>query len=156
MQITAKDLMTKKLVTISQKATLDQAEKLMLEKRFRHLPVVDEENCVVGIISDRDVQNFSYAVNTSVEFFMTTPVLYIEQNCPLSTAIYKMLENKISCLIVTVDDDEVGGLITTDDLLLYLASLCNNKPEARLSQGLTPTKMEMAGDIANLISSMGI
>ncbi|CCH49576.1 CBS and ACT domain-containing protein [Pseudodesulfovibrio piezophilus] len=54
-EIKIKDIMTKKVTTIREDETVEKAAVLMLEGRFGSLPVVDENNVVVGIITDTDV-----------------------------------------------------------------------------------------------------
>lgn len=54
-EISIKDIMTKKVVTIRSDETVEKAAVLMLEGHFGSLPVVDENNRVVGIITDTDV-----------------------------------------------------------------------------------------------------
>jgi len=54
-EIKIQDIMTKKVVTIRADETVEKAAVLMLEGHFGSLPVVDENNVVVGIITDTDV-----------------------------------------------------------------------------------------------------
>lgn len=54
-EIKIQDIMTKKVVTIRADETVEKAAVLMLEGHFGSLPVVDEDNKVVGIITDTDV-----------------------------------------------------------------------------------------------------
>ncbi|QJB56118.1 CBS and ACT domain-containing protein [Pseudodesulfovibrio sp. zrk46] len=54
-EIKIQDIMTKKVVTIRSDETVEKAAVLMLEGHFGSLPVVDENNVVVGIITDTDV-----------------------------------------------------------------------------------------------------
>jgi CBS domain-containing protein len=49
------DVMTAPLITISRKSTADDALKLMLEKHIRHLPVIDINGTVAGMISIRNL-----------------------------------------------------------------------------------------------------
>lgn len=51
------DIMTKKPVTIKATETVEKAAVLMLEGHFGSLPVVDEDNNLLGIITDTDVFN---------------------------------------------------------------------------------------------------
>ena len=52
----ARDVMTSPAVTIRWDATVLEASALMEERNIRRLPVVDEENVLIGIISDGDVR----------------------------------------------------------------------------------------------------
>jgi len=49
------EIMTRKPTTIQQTVSIGDAAKLMLEKKFSGLPVVDDENRLVGIITESDI-----------------------------------------------------------------------------------------------------
>ena len=51
----AKDAMSKGVVTISHKATVFEAAKLMLDRSISGLPVVDDDGRLVGIVTDGDL-----------------------------------------------------------------------------------------------------
>ena len=51
----AKDIMTTKLITVSPKATLNEAAELMTEHNISGLPVVENDMVLVGIISESDI-----------------------------------------------------------------------------------------------------
>ena len=48
------EVMTKELITVTRNYKIDQCMKIMIEKRIRHLPVL-ENNKIIGIISIGDV-----------------------------------------------------------------------------------------------------
>ena len=52
---TAKDIMTKKVVTVSPDAELEELATLMVERKVNPVPVVDEDGKIVGIVSQADV-----------------------------------------------------------------------------------------------------
>jgi acetoin utilization protein AcuB len=52
-------IMTRNAVTIDINADISQARKIMTENNFLHLPVVDESNFLIGIVTDRDVRSVS-------------------------------------------------------------------------------------------------
>lgn len=52
-------IMTRNAVTIEPEADITQARKIMSENNFRHLPVVDESNFLIGIVTDRDIRSVS-------------------------------------------------------------------------------------------------
>lgn len=60
-KIKVSEIMTRKPVTIQQNVSIGDAAKLMLEKKFSGLPVVDDENHLVGIITESDI--FRLVVN---------------------------------------------------------------------------------------------
>ncbi|PYS31405.1 MAG: hypothetical protein DMG11_01420, partial [Acidobacteria bacterium] len=49
------DVMTAPLITISRRSTADDALKLMLDKHIRHLPVIDVDGTMAGMISIRNL-----------------------------------------------------------------------------------------------------
>jgi len=54
-EVKLKDIMTKKVVTIKTGETVDRAAQIMLENRIGGMPVVDDQNKVVGMVTDSDV-----------------------------------------------------------------------------------------------------
>jgi len=54
-EIKLKDIMTKKVVTVHTGETIERAAQLMLEHNIGGMPVVDQTNKVVGIITDADI-----------------------------------------------------------------------------------------------------
>ena len=54
-EIKIKDIMTKKVVTIKTGETVDTAAAIMLEHKIGGMPVVDQANKVVGIVTDSDI-----------------------------------------------------------------------------------------------------
>ena len=49
--------MTRKLVTVAPQTDVLTARALMSEKRIRHLPVIEENRVLVGIVTDRDIRS---------------------------------------------------------------------------------------------------
>ncbi len=145
-----RNLMTKNLVTIQIGKTTDQAKALMAEKRIRHLPVIDEMDDVIGILSARDLKNIN-SPNVPVEFAMATPVEYVYQGATLRSAILKMLEMKISCLLVADLNENAVGIITTDDLLWHLAEI--TKDDDNVTNLLS---RETIGNVVDRLNLMGI
>lgn len=150
-----KNIMSTKLVTIPIGTPLTQAFELMKRENFRHLPVVDIMNGIVGILSHRDLNYFKNPDHVPVEYVMSSPVVYISQDTPLRVAVQKMLELKISCLLVADDNEDAVGILTTDDLLGYLSSLLAAEPEEKAGL-LNVMNLRTVGEIANQLSNAGI
>src|SRR5688572_26725385 len=49
------DIMTKETITVAKSEMVSHAEQTMRDRDIRHLPVVDSEGHLIGILSDRDV-----------------------------------------------------------------------------------------------------
>jgi CBS domain-containing protein len=125
---TLKQNMTKSLVSVRWDCSMQEAARLMQEKNIRHLPVVDQEGNLSGILSDRDVKRAmdphfpGFAKGTVAGDFMNWPVVSVEQNTPLAKAVKMMWEEKISALLVT-RGGAVVGIITSEDMLRVLYDL---------------------------------
>jgi CBS domain-containing protein len=50
-----REIMSEKVAYVTPGTTLDECMALMTEKRFRHLPVLGEDGCVLGMISIGDL-----------------------------------------------------------------------------------------------------
>src|SRR5687768_5859122 len=151
-----KSIATRKLVTIETGTPLHQAQAIMEDKRIRHLPVVDSANCIIGVLSKHDLKAGFEAQNLAVDFFMNAPVESIGEDTPLRPAIFKMLEKKISCLLVEDKNQEAIGIITTDDLLWQLAYLLKEDAQQKHSWFDTTGIKATIGEVAHKLSLAGI
>ncbi|MDZ4678596.1 MAG: CBS domain-containing protein [Oligoflexia bacterium] len=66
-QITVGDLMSRSPVTISENAGMNEAIRIMKDKNFRSLPVINENNVVVGIITQTDVMRFALVASQCMD-----------------------------------------------------------------------------------------
>jgi CBS domain-containing membrane protein len=122
--------MTKDLVTLGRNDTLRSADDVMRLGRIRHLPVVDEDGSLVGIVSQRDLfhgglmRALGYgsfaqakALDTMVvKEAMHTEVLTTTPETPLAEAAKLMLERKVGCLVV-LDGGKLAGILTESDFV---------------------------------------
>ena len=123
-----KDHMTRKLVTIHSNESSAEALRLMKNFWIRHLPVLDEEeNYIIGMLSERDILSPS-AKDTPVKAIMSTPIRTFDIETPLKNVVESMIEEKISAYLIT-KNDEVVGIITSEDMLLFLDQILTEKDE---------------------------
>jgi acetoin utilization protein AcuB len=124
------DIMTAKPITIHQDQSLRQALELMETHHFRHLPVLNSDRQLVGIVSDRDCrmalnspyilrerwQDETLAEQLKVRTIMTPAPIAIEPEAEADEAARLMLNNRISCLPV-IRSETLVGIVTTSDIL---------------------------------------
>lgn len=151
----SKEVMSKKLVTIPMGASISTAMDLMKEKRIRHLPVVDELDDIIGILSQRDFFLLGQILDLKVEQLMTSPVEYVDENTPLRETILQLLSKKISSILLVDDNEDAVGIITTDDLLWYLAELMVKESKDNQSS-LNVSNIQTIGQIAQTLSQAGV
>jgi acetoin utilization protein AcuB len=112
-------------VTIHREALLQDAQKLMKENDFRHLPVVDEDDNMVGFITESDLREFSFPSmvdDIPVHQVMVINPITINQNSNVETAAKLIHDYKIGGLPV-LDKKKLVGIITLSDLLAAFIEL---------------------------------
>ena len=70
--IIARMVYTNPLVTIKENASVEEAANLMKEWKIKHLPIVDKEGCLIGMINDRDIVYSVPALMSTMEEFCRT------------------------------------------------------------------------------------
>ncbi len=132
--LSVRDLMTRDVKTLDRNDKLTIADDLMRMDRIRHLPVVDEEEGLVGIVSQRDLFRSALAralgygeraqdklmEHLLVKEVMSRPVETTYPKAPLAEAARLMSEKKIGCLVVT-EGERIVGILTEGDFVRYLA-----------------------------------
>jgi CBS domain-containing protein len=110
------DLMTTAIVTVKASDNLTSARAEMEVGVIRHLPVVDDRNTLVGVLSDRDVLHLR-ATNKHVADVMTRDVITVSPDAPAIEAASIMLDHKISSVLVVDDAGTLVGVVTQTDYL---------------------------------------
>lgn len=112
--------MTPEPAVIQSDALVEVAKDRMNEIGARHLPVVEGDE-LVGIISQRDVNNASLAVlGLPVSRIMSSPPLTVGPDDEIAEAAQIMLSHRISGLPVVTADGTLTGVITTTNCLVAL------------------------------------
>ena len=136
---TVREIMSEDLVSISWSDSMQAAATRMEKLRIRHLAVTGDRGEIVGVLSDRDVQRAMnptislddagqgmyseidrFDPDSRVRHFMGWPAKMIDAKTDIREAATRMVNEKLSCLLVS-EEEKVIGVITTDDLLKHLA-----------------------------------
>ena len=103
-------------VTIKRGRTVGDALNLMSEYHIGGIPVVDDDNKLVGIVTNRDLR-FEQNINRRIDEVMTSENLVTtHQQTDLAAAAKILQENKIEKLPVVDKDGRLVGLITYKDI----------------------------------------
>jgi CBS domain-containing membrane protein len=130
-----RDIMTRDVVTVNQNDKLASADDVMRLGRVRHLPVVDDDGALAGIVSQRDLfhggllRALGYGTHARgqvlellwVKDAMHNEVVTTTPDTPLADAARLMLDRKIGCLVVVENGKIVGILTEADFVKLALA-----------------------------------
>ena len=148
-------------VSIRPDASFFDAQAYIHAKGIRHLMVVDKNDRLVGIVTDRDireaapsdatllsVQELNYLLrNLKVSSFMTPKekLITITPDTLIEEAVQLMHDNKVGCLPV-LEGDELFGLFTETDALNHLVDVFGFKDKGtRLSIALEDKPGTMFG-----------
>ena len=110
---------------------LDLADQIMQLGRVRHMPVIDADGRVIGIVSHRDLLEASlsrllevdpasrrtFLGSVVIADVMTRHVETIAPEATLARAAERMLHHKIGCLPVVDASGRMVGILTETDLL---------------------------------------
>ena len=110
------DLMMEQIATIKADADVVEAAKLMLDGHVTHIPVVTDENKLIGIVTSWDLSKSIATDSNHLKDIMTTTVKYCNAGDTIEEVARKMRKFDISCLPVVDEDMVVLGLITTDQI----------------------------------------
>ena len=159
-----KERMSPDPVCGSPEMAVTDAQELMETMGFRHLPVVDENKNLVGLLTQSsvrsalpsDVSNFSrfeisYTLSKiKVRSVMVTDVITIGPDTPIEDAASLLAEKKLGCLPV-MSENRLLGMITGEDIFLAMTSLLGTKnPGIRI----TIKQPDQSGLIARLTSAI--
>ena len=126
------ETMNTNLVSIAPETKLSEVRTLMKENNFRHLPVVDKDGKLIGIVTDRDMRDASPSSLLSEEEYQSTldrvmqhTVSEIMTKDPLTISVYFTLQDtlmvmgsrKVGALPVVDEDGYLKGIMSTRDLL---------------------------------------
>jgi acetoin utilization protein AcuB len=125
------EYMTSDPITISSAVFLPEARRILNEFHIRHLPVVDRENKLVGIVSDRDLRSaypssvttrgdkilaFEQVEKTTVADMMTTSCSTLGPYATLDDALIIFDRDKVGGIPVVSEDNVVLGIFSLLDL----------------------------------------
>lgn len=135
--------MQTKVVSVKPETSLLRCKSLIREHNIAQLPVVDNDNRVIGIISNTDIKEFSPQNNTGLEILelldilAETPVKQIMNKNPWTIRVENTVENaalimeekSVSCLPVIDSDKKLEGIITQWDIFKTFINICGIKEQ---------------------------
>ena len=124
--------MTRKVITVDQETNIFDAQKLIGENHIRHLPVVDKNDRIIGIVTDRDIRSAwpysffkeSYSKKDKEKFskikikdIMTINPITLSPTATLQDALLVIQETKVGALPVVDEERKLKGILSVRDLL---------------------------------------
>jgi acetoin utilization protein AcuB len=128
------EIMTTEVITVGMDESLEIVRMLFERSHFHHVLVLDEDDTLVGVVSDRDLlKALSPFISTLAERpqdlqtlkrrvhqIMSHRPVTAARNGSVRDAAALMLKNQISCLPIVRPDQTVEGIVTWKDILKWL------------------------------------
>ncbi len=162
------DWMTPKVYTVTQKDSISDAIKILKEKKVKHLPVVKNGNKVVGILSYRDIKDYTpskastfdiHELNyilftTKVSEIMIKNVITAGPDMPIEEAAMIMFDKNIGCLPV-IDKAALVGIISDRDLFRVLVDITGVRHGGNRFYVVLKDKLGVTGEVLDLLRKHG-
>jgi IMP dehydrogenase len=103
-------------VSIRPTQTLQDAEAIMSEYKISGVPVVDESNTLLGILTNRDMRFIKDFSQKAEDIMTKMPLITAEEGTTLEDAADVMHKNKIEKLPIVDSNNKLKGLITIKDI----------------------------------------
>ena len=118
-----REIMKKDVVSLGVNDTISNALKTMIEKNIGGIPIIDDDNVVVGIVSERDFVRTVADITTSktIKEYMSNKVVTASPDISVGEATRTMIEKGFRRIPI-VKEDILLGIITASDIMRYLGS----------------------------------
>lgn len=118
-----REIMKKDVVSLGVNDNISSAIKTMIEKNIGGIPIVDDDNVVVGIVSERDFVRTVADITTSksVNKYMSDKVVTASPDISVGEATRTMIEKGFRRIPI-VKEDVLLGIVTASDVMRYLGS----------------------------------
>jgi len=121
----AEDIMSVRVQTLNEDASIREAWELIKNEGFHHLPIIDQQHRVQAIISDRDLL---YALTENRDIWhhkaisvARRPVYCILKSTDIRQTCNILYDYNIGALPVINDQHQLAGIITRSDILRLLS-----------------------------------
>lgn len=164
-----RDYMSSPVTTVTADMPFQDALRLMQEKNFRRLPVIDKKGKLIGIVSERDllfaspsqatalsVHEMHYLLSKiNVEKLMTKKVVIANTADTIEDVAAKMVENNVGGVpIVDAENYPVGMITETDIFKLFVELFSGGESGLRLTLA-APNKKGVLAQLGQAILDLG-
>ena len=117
-RIYARDIMSHPVKFVTASMLTAVARELMEKHLFRHLPVLDENNQLIGMLSDREFT--SVTDQKTCRDLMSNKVIVALESASINEIAIILLQHKLNALPIINHKRELVGIITQSDILRYI------------------------------------
>ncbi|MBD7935525.1 MULTISPECIES: acetoin utilization AcuB family protein [Cytobacillus] len=120
------EMMKKEIFTLTENHLIADALQLMRDQKIRHLPIIDETNHLIGLVTDRDIRDATPSILDTVQLKegLSQPIKRIMKTNIISghpldfveDIAATLYEHRIGCMPI-LNDNKLVGIVTQTDLL---------------------------------------
>jgi acetoin utilization protein AcuB len=163
--------MTKKLITVTGETDILEVGKIMRENKIRHIPVVDETDTLLGMVTDRDIRSAMPSVASEnfnskeereklsrlkVKDIMTTNLITVSPFHTLQDVLILFEKYHFGAFPVIDDKGKLRGIISIRDLLRAFGSVMGIGEPGVLLGILAEQKVGQMKKIVEIITAENI
>lgn len=158
-------IMNKDVISLTPDATIEEALQLLKEHKIRHIPIVSQDNEVIGIVSDRDVRDASPSslmqdeekevLKNKIKTIMTQPVITVH---PLDFVeeIARIFYEKEFAAVPVVENDQLIGMVTEKHMLYTFIQLTGTHVQSSQIEVKVPHRPGILPEVAQIISEQNV
>lgn len=116
----ARDIMTRKVITIRPQASAQEAAQLLDQNRISGLPVVDEHEKIIGIVTEADIISKVDRGGLQVGDIMSREIIAVDEESPVDEIAALLTERRIKRVPV-VNKGKLVGIVSRADIVHAVA-----------------------------------
>jgi len=149
-ELTAKDIMSRNVITINKDASIEELSELLLKNEISGVPVVDESGTMIGIATEGDViikntelhfpryfklldgiiylesftrfkNNLKKHLATKVDEIMTRKVFSANEDTTVADIAEMMVKNRVNRIPIVDENNKPVGIVTRADIVRSIA-----------------------------------
>jgi len=138
----AEEIMSKDVITLSSTDTIQAALDIMRQNKIRHIPIVDQDNSLIGLVTTQSIRNATPSIFFSDEHtevlqkplstIMKTNVITGHPLDFVEDLAFLFYENKIGCIPITRENQLIGIISETDLLHTFVKLTGADQPGSHL------------------------
>lgn len=156
------EIMNTNVITLTAKSTIAEALKLLQVHRIRHIPIIDDERQVIGIVSDRDVRDASPSsfdtestenvLQNEIQSIMSHPVVTVHPLDFVEEVAGIFYDEEFACVPV-VNNNKLVGMVTEKDMLYTLIHITGTNVQSSHIEVKVPHKPGILPEVASVFGN---
>lgn len=159
------EIMNTNPVTLPPAATIAEALNLLQKHRIRHIIIVNADNHILGIVSDRDVRDASPSIFTKkseqselqneIQTIMTHPVVTVHPLDFVEEIAQIFYDEEFACLPI-VQNNKLVGTVTEKDMLYTLIQLTGTHVQSSHIEVKVPHRPGILPEVASIFGELKV